>query len=343
MDEMVRLAQTKDLTGKKFGMLTVTQFAGYASRKDGKKSAAWVCVCDCGNEKTVLADGLVTGNNRSCGCIKVGTAGRPLGRTADLLGQQFGRLTVKEFAGYKAKPSGGRIAQWKCDCECGQEKVVDANKLMSGHTTSCGCKHKPRSPRVLASSTIDLTGRRFGRWTVVKLCEYRSGSMQSYAYWECRCDCGTIRSVRATGLLSGGSKSCGCLLKDIVAPRIAEVGRRNRKPGKTAAINSLFNSYRHSAADRSLEFKLTREQFEKLILSDCQYCECEPSNLHHPKGCVEGVLANGVDRVDSKLGYTPENCVPCCKQCNFAKGSMSYDEFIAWRDGLVARMSHKLN
>jgi hypothetical protein len=121
-----------------------------------------------------------------------------------------------------------------------------------------------------------------------------------------------------------------------MAPRIAGVGRRNRKPGKTAAINSLFNSYRHSAADRNLEFKLTREQFELLVLSDCQYCGCEPANMHHPKGCVEGVLANGVDRKDNGVGYTPENCVPCCKNCNFSKRDQSYDEFIAWRDRMAA-------
>ena len=36
----------------------------------------------------------------------------------------------------------------------------------------------------------------------------------------------------------------------------------------------------------------------------------------------------GVDRKDSSLPHTPENCVPCCAHCNKKKGKKVYDEFI---------------
>ena len=52
----------------------------------------------------------------------------------DLTGQQFGYLIIIEFAGIHK-----RNAQWKCRCECGNEKVVMGHNLKSGNVKSCGC------------------------------------------------------------------------------------------------------------------------------------------------------------------------------------------------------------
>lgn len=59
---------------------------------------------------------------------------------------------------------------------------------------------------------IDLTGQRFGRWTVLSRAEdYRRGIPQ----WSCRCDCGKAGVVRANILKAGESKSCGCLNREM--------------------------------------------------------------------------------------------------------------------------------
>ena len=55
----------KDLTGKKFGKLTVLGLAKETSRK-----TFWVCQCECGNCKTVRSDSLQDGTTKSCGCLK---------------------------------------------------------------------------------------------------------------------------------------------------------------------------------------------------------------------------------------------------------------------------------
>lgn len=55
-----------DLTGKKFGRLTVL---GLSEKKSGRKSY-WVCECDCGNKKLVRSDSLKRGQVQSCGCLK---------------------------------------------------------------------------------------------------------------------------------------------------------------------------------------------------------------------------------------------------------------------------------
>ena len=65
------MSKYEDLTGRKFGRLTVLRRA--PSRRYGKKNKRaqvfWLCQCECGNEIEVRANGLKTGNTRSCGCL----------------------------------------------------------------------------------------------------------------------------------------------------------------------------------------------------------------------------------------------------------------------------------
>jgi hypothetical protein len=64
------MSKIKDLTGKRFGRLTVISFAGCRYSKCGHKTAYWNCKCDCGNEKVAAYGNLVNGNTKSCGCYK---------------------------------------------------------------------------------------------------------------------------------------------------------------------------------------------------------------------------------------------------------------------------------
>lgn len=68
----------------------------------------------------------------------------------------------------------------------------------------------------------DLIGKKFGRWTVFSLdTTSRKGS---HVYYNCRCDCGSEKSVRLNTLLSGESQSCGCLQKELVRERATTHG-----------------------------------------------------------------------------------------------------------------------
>lgn len=82
--------------------------------------------------------------------------------------------------------------------------------------------------------------------------------------------------------------------------------------------SSSFNSYLYRASKKELEFALTKEQFTKFTIEKCYYCGKEASNIHN----------NGVDRKDNEIGYIIENCVSCCSQCNYMKGSLIENEFI---------------
>lgn len=54
----------------------------------------------------------------------------------------------------------------------------------------------------------ELTGQRFGRWTVI---QYSHTSKRGRAFWECKCDCGAVKEVLSSDLTSGKSQSCKCL------------------------------------------------------------------------------------------------------------------------------------
>jgi len=115
-----------DLTGQRFGRLTVISEAGH---KHGE--LAWLCKCDCGKELVVTGYKLRSGHTQSCGCI-VSEKARHFAH--DLTSQRFGRLTVIERAGRI-----GSYAAWKCRCDCGKEVVVASHQLKQGLVKSCGC------------------------------------------------------------------------------------------------------------------------------------------------------------------------------------------------------------
>lgn len=128
-------------------------------------------------------------------------------RFIDLTGKKFGRLTVLSR---ESKDKAGHI-NWKCRCDCGNEIIASGCHLKSGHTTSCGCFADEK--RHICE---DLTGQRFGRWTVLR----NTGIKERSSYlFECQCDCGTIKNIRSGSLKSGNSKSCGCLAKELSRKR----------------------------------------------------------------------------------------------------------------------------
>lgn len=73
--------------------------------------------------------------------------------------------------------------------------------------------------RINIAKTIDLTGQKYGRLTVVKINDddIRRFTLTSKStYWWCKCDCGNVVSILSSSLRSGLTKSCGCLRNDSI-------------------------------------------------------------------------------------------------------------------------------
>ena len=188
------MARGKDLTGQRFGKLTVVRKT--EERREGY--VVWHCRCDCGRELDVDTKRLSRGTVRDCGCVPKEDA-RNGCVAEDLTGKIFGHLTVIE----RTENRKGRTC-WLCRCECGNLKAVTAHDLKAGKVKSCGCGNFAGN-RI----RIDLSGKRFGRLTALFPTEKRD--RKGSVYWHCRCDCGNETDVTESGLVHGNYRSCGCL------------------------------------------------------------------------------------------------------------------------------------
>lgn len=157
----------------------------------------------------------------------------------------------------------------------------------------------------------DRTGERYGKLTVVrclgtKLMRYGKWRAQ----WLCVCDCGKEHVVSSESLQRSGryTSSCGC---------------SRFIPDQGAALNDLYATYKRSSRDRGIPFDLTKDELKQLAASPCRYCGRSPYAANRGR-----LLYSGIDRVDNARGYTPDNCVPCCKECNGAKSKMTVEQFI---------------
>jgi hypothetical protein len=113
-------------------------------------------------------------------------------------------------------------------------------------------------------------------------------------------------------------------LKQLVA-QYAIYRAKGPKRVLDSALKAVFTRYKRQAYERHLSFQLTKDQVRSLILSPCHYCGDIESNLVRQHKTE--FACNGIDRVDSSLGYFLENCVPCCSPCNWMKLDMTLVDF----------------
>lgn len=105
--------------------------------------------------------------------------------------------------------------------------------------------------------------------------------------------------------------------------------RKANKPQSNYVRAHICRNYRQSARRSGREMTLTNEMCSELFQSPCHYCGIVRANKRVIPG--RGYYEyNGIDRVDNAKGYTPDNVVPCCGQCNMAKSWRTYNEFLSW-------------
>jgi len=167
------------------------------------------------------------------------------------------------------------------------------------------------------SKIRDLVGNKYGRLLVERFMGTGTGG----ALWECSCDCGNTSVVRRGDLLSGKTRSCGCLALET---RRIEHG--------LSAFNKVLNSYKQHARRRGYSWGLSKEEFKSLTQQPCKYCGQPPSNYCGEKAQCKngGYTYTGIDRVDNTKGYFLSNVVPCCGVCNRAKDTQTEEDFLSW-------------
>jgi hypothetical protein len=177
------------------------------------------------------------------------------------------------------------------------------------------------------SKVYNLQNQRFGRLLVLSL----EGTSKKGKIWNCKCDCGKEIKRLTCLLTTGKTQSCGCLKKDTAAKMgLSTKGRAcvNRLPDLVGAFNALRNDYKKKAKQRNLNFNLTDDEIKELIFKNCFYCNALPTNKRESHPNSGKLIFNGIDRKNSNLGYSVENCVPCCKYCNKMKQDLDYHLFL---------------
>lgn len=168
----------------------------------------------------------------------------------------------------------------------------------------------------------DIIGQKFNNLTTIKFVEIKCGN----AYWQFRCDCGNTVISSMASVYRGRRKSCGCLRLQ----KLRDNGVAKRRPHLDACLTHLFQYYLGRATRLKVPFSLTKEQFIHFLFQHCFYCGIEPIGRQTVNWSTEIVRYNGIDRKFNQIGYTMDNCVPCCKVCNRLKNVLDIDQFYSW-------------
>ena len=173
----------------------------------------------------------------------------------------------------------------------------------------------------------DITGQRFGRLVVLEKSEKPEHYKNTGSWWKCKCDCGTIKNIPRSQLIREDCISCGCYNRE----KTAIMGKKNAfSDSSKSSFNALYQKYKASAKKKNLCFSIKKEDFLSLTKENCFYCGINPHAVITNTGCAGEYIYIGLDRIDSSKGYTRENIVPCCKNCNYAKRTMTQEEFKEW-------------
>ena len=142
---------------------------------------------------------------------------------------------------------------------------------------------------------IDLTGKRFGRLTVIRKAEDFSNGNHTHHKWVCKCDCGKEKIVSGESLRNGSSKSCGCLFLEKTRKHCGSHeklyyvwnGMKQRCYNKNS---THYKNYGARGISVCNEWKNSYESFRNWAVKN---------------GYKEGLE---IDRINNNGNYCPDNC-----------------------------------
>lgn len=144
----------------------------------------------------------------------------------------------------------------------------------------------------------DLTGKKFGRLTVIGLADKKSRK----TYWICQCDCGNLKIARSDSLQCGAIKSCGCLKKEQDKVNLT-AHHSHKQSGKR-----IYNIWQGMKARCYNKNNARYHRYGGRGITICEEWKDDFSAFY------EWSINNGysedltIDRIDNNKNYSPENC-----------------------------------
>lgn len=161
----------------------------------------------------------------------------------------------------------------------------------------------PRSHRF-----IDLTGKVFGRLTVLR---FAGSSPRKHRLWECRCECGVVRNVRACTLLAGEAHSCGCGSREAASTNNLRHGCGRAGAKRTPEYQSWSGMIQRCTNPKNTAWK----NYGARGITVCERWR-DFANFLADMGDRPS-LKHSIDRIENNKGYEPGNCAWATKlsQC----------------------------
>jgi len=157
-------------------------------------------------------------------------------------------------------------------------------------------------------------GQKVGEWTLIN-----NFVLDRRGYWKCKCSCGYIGNILASSLGSG-SNAC-----------------RKCHPSKARKIyDRLVNDFYwkrliKGAEKRKIEFNLTREYIEELLVNQNMKCALSGQNINIAKSLISQKnkeTTASLDRIDNKKPYIEGNVQWVHKDVNMMKFTLELQRFI---------------
>ena len=154
----------------------------------------------------------------------------------------------------------------------------------------------------------DLTGKKFGKLEVIGV--HDTGSRKTY--YVCQCDCGNIKVVRADALISGATKSCGCIKKE--QDKINLTANHKHKMSGTRIYETWQDMKRRCYNKQNARY----DRYGGRGITVCDEW------LNNFQSFYDWAISNGysddltIDRIDNDGNYEPSNCrwSTAKEQCN---------------------------
>lgn len=304
-----------NLLGNKYGILTVIKESQKPLHLKGT-NIYWLCKCDCGNEKIIVASSLKFGKSKSCGCqINIGITNKERAVRASAK-QTFrdnryndGDLTFENF--YK-------MSQLPCVyCGSKAEHSLNKNNMFSTRYLN----NIPVSKFAILNGFFIYNGLD------------RINSKLPHNLDNVVSCCRICNRFKLQLSIKEFLQKVSQLKKNIIPIVIKDIGIYKNINDLIILFpykNNRYQKYllkkiyriKDKAKIKKLPFNLTKEQIAHLMTSNCIYCN-EPPNPQKLQNTT-------IDRLDSCLGYTEDNCVSACINCNCAKNNLTFEQFAVW-------------
>lgn len=191
-------------------------------------------------------------------------------------------------------------------------------------------------------------GQKFGDLEVISYV----GIKEHNSIYLCKCLCGNIKEFKLTLLNINKVWHCGCKKWE----QKNKIHANLKYEPKEASYRAKIANYKSHAKRRNINWDLSIEEAINLLRNNCYYCNEIPLNYYNVrekhrdyvkysriKNEEYNIFYNGIDRINNNLGYTIDNCVSCCTQCNTAKLNFTLDEFKNWIIKLYNNMNKNEN